>query len=352
MIGVRNDGEVMGIARDIGLLSTPNLDGFELALRNAVSNHLGVAVGPSLAVEFVDVGGLVVAIVSCERHHEPTFLRDGERQEFFIRDGNQTRPLGVKTTHEYIRGHWPPELQEVTEAIREVVVLTLREQLGSDVTLTNEQLKPLGDLGVDQVGDAGTTAELTREAVAQAGTVTDVSPVLFDAPPVWMRVATRRVIDAFLRPLAGSRAWKKLFIISPWISRFDEPASLSFDHLVQRLIKDDATAYVVTRPPEEDWHADAIAFLGSSGRVNVALVPELHVKLFTALTAEGSFALLGSANFTRQSLVNREIGVLVTSYAEGKSVIAKLNREASEIYRLPGRRLVHRASFSMSRLGG
>ena len=340
MIGVRDDGEVMGIERDINTLSQPDLDGFERTLRNAVSNHLGVGVGPALHVEFIDISGRVVVVVSCERHYEETFLRDGERQDFFIRDGNQTKPLDVRAAHEYIRTHWPPEFREVTDAIREVVQDTLRQELGISSAELRDQPS------IEPAVELGEAEELIRAAVSHAGTSTELPTVRSEPQPLWMRVATRRVIDAFLKPLAGSRSWKRLYIISPWISRFDEQTSISFDQLVQRLIQDEATAYVVTRPPEESWHAEAIESLGNSGRVNVALVPELHVKLFTALTAEGSLAMLGSANFTGQSLTNREIGVLVNSYAEGKRVIARLNREASEIYRLPGRELTYKASFS------
>ena len=55
--------------------------------------------------------------------------------------------------------------------------------------------------------------------------------------------------------------------------------------------------------------------------------------------------MLGSANFTQQSLSNREIGLLVNAYLEGKRVVKDLNYEASQIYRMPGRTLAHKANF-------
>ena len=150
----------------------------------------------------------------------------------------------------------------------------------------------------------------------------------------------------FLRTLAGSEGWRRIYIISPWLSVFDTPASLTFDTFLRRLKDDKTTLYVVTRPPTEDWHEEAIDLLATTGRANIALVPDLHAKLFTAHTKEGAFALLGSANFTQQSLANREIGLLVDSHSDGRPVFDELNREAAEIYRSENRRLVHKASFS------
>jgi hypothetical protein len=164
-------------------------------------------------------------------------------------------------------------------------------------------------------------------------------------PPPWLRVATRRVLNLFLQQLASSHGWKRLYIISPWISELAEGSSLSFDLLLRRLKEDGTTVYLVTRPPEEPWHEAAVARLAETGRVNVAFVPDLHVKLYTALTSQGAFAMLGSANFTQQSLSNREIGLLVNAYLDGKRVVKDLNYEASQIYRMPGRKLAYKADF-------
>ena len=82
-----------------------------------------------------------------------------------------------------------------------------------------------------------------------------------------------------------------------------------------------------------------------TNRANIATVPELHAKLYSASTPEGAFALVGSANFTKTSGENREIGLLVSSFMEGKQVVKALDREASEVYRTPSRTLIHRAQF-------
>jgi Putative DNA-binding domain len=309
LIGVDNEGAVVGIEADIASLSRSSLDGFELTLRTALATQIGMQVGPGLSVKFEKTDDKYVARVDCPRHPSPVFFQEGDRQEFYVRDGNLTRPFPIRSAHEYIAGHWPPDApphQEIADAVLE----GLRTRL---------------------LGIVPAPVEESYEAMEKR--------------PAWMRVASRRVINLFLKTLSGSHGWKRLFIISPWISELSQPAVLTFDQVLARLVSDTTTAYVVTRPPTEPWHHQALERLGDTGRANVALVPDLHVKLFTARTDTGTFAMLGSANFTQQSLSNREIGVLVTGYSDGKRVVRQLDEEAAQIYRTPGRRLIYRASF-------
>jgi hypothetical protein len=152
-------------------------------------------------------------------------------------------------------------------------------------------------------------------------------------------------LNLFLHQLATTTGWKRVHIISPWISDLTEGAALSFDSLLRRFREDSTTVYVVTRPPEELWHKVAIDRLAQTKRANIVFVQDLHVKLYVAVTSQGEFAMLGSANFTQNSFVNREIGLLVNAYSDGRSVVRDLDMEARDIYRTPGRRLVHRAEF-------
>jgi hypothetical protein len=162
---------------------------------------------------------------------------------------------------------------------------------------------------------------------------------------LWLRVITRRVIASFLETLARSHGWHRLFLVSPWISDFGLDAGMTFTQLLKRLVDDNGTAYVVTRPPEEGWHDTALKGLAATGKANIALVPELHTKLYCAETDEGSFALMGSANLTEQSLTNLEIGVLIRAAGDGKALVKRLTYEASEAYRAPNRTLICQRRF-------
>lgn len=303
LIGVGDDGDVIGISEDIETLRKQSIDGFELSLRTVIAHYLGPELGPSIDVTFPTVQGKTIALVSCEAHSGPVFLEDGERREFYVRDGNRTVPLDVRSTHNYITSRWPtiapgPSPAEMAELLQEV-----RDRL------TTPQV---------QKGDNGTP---------------------------WLTLVPRKVIDTFLSTLAGTPRWQQLYIVSPWISEFSSDVSMSFDQMLARMVKDRTTAYIVTRPPCDDWHEKAIRRLADTGRANIALVPDLHMKLYTARTNSGAFAMLGSANFTQRSLLNKEIGVLVSDYSQGKKIVDELNREAQQIYRTRSRKLVSKAKF-------
>ena len=163
----------------------------------------------------------------------------------------------------------------------------------------------------------------------------------------WCRIATRRVVACFLEALARSHGWRKVFVISPWISEFGHAGGMTFSQLLKRLKEDDATAYVVSRPPVDHWHQSALDQIAATGKANVALVPSLHTKLYCAHTDQGSFALVGSANLTEQSLANREIGVLIRASGGGKPLVRDLSNEASDIYRSPNRKLFCQRKLSI-----
>ena len=296
-------------------------------------------------VNIHSIEGRLIAEAVCRRYPEPVILVDGDKYEFYIRDGNSTRPLNSQEQYNYTKHHWTEDNKTTPEKmIREVVKEVLSQQhqgpaLGErpeerefpnwkDRILTffwqsaaGSQLKPGVDTDTEIGGETGRLESL----------------------PSWLTVRTRNVLDAYLNALKQSGDWKRLSIISPWLSPLDASYCLTSDGLAQRLKSNGATLYLVTRPPTEPWHTRAIETFAATGRANVAFIGDLHAKLFTASTATSSFALVGSANFTQNSIENMEIGLLVHSYMEGKKVVTALDREAVDIYRTPGRKLIYRA---------
>lgn len=310
LIGVSDTGEALGIEADIASLSKKSIDGFELHLRDSLKNFLGVGIGINIRLEFINYDGKVIARLDCARHTMPVYFQDGERREFYVREGNRTQPFDVRSAYEYISSRFVPEPSVSVETLKGVVDEAV------------ERLRLQSTLGIVQ------------PPIESSETL-----------PPWLRVATRKVLNLYLKTLGASYGWKRVYIISPWISVFDAPAALKFDGFLERLVKDRATAYVVTRPPEQDSHEEAIDRLRETGRANIALVPNLHSKLYTAQTHTGAFALLASANFTRQAFVSREIGLFVNSQAGGRGLFKQLDYEAAQIYRSPGRRLICKAQL-------
>ena len=79
LIGVADDGKILGIEQDIETLTRKSLDGFEQTLRTAIGKFLGIDVSADVAIRFVSLNGKKIAEVVCKQHEEPVFLKDGDR---------------------------------------------------------------------------------------------------------------------------------------------------------------------------------------------------------------------------------------------------------------------------------
>ena len=115
----------------------------------------------------------------------------------------------------------------------------------------------------------------------------------------WLSVHTTRVLSAFVGTLGALPYWQRIFLISPWLSTFGKECGMSFEQFVKRVHDERPALYVVTRPPDQAWHRDAINALSATRSANIALLPELHAKLFVAETRGLSFSFVTSANFHR-----------------------------------------------------
>ncbi len=104
LIGVANDGAIIGIERD----KFENDDKFMLHLAQVVRNGLGDRAGTCIDPKTQMVQGKAVCVVSCQRSPEPVFLKwkgmesnpDGD---FFVRSGPGTVKLPPESAKEYVR---------------------------------------------------------------------------------------------------------------------------------------------------------------------------------------------------------------------------------------------------------
>jgi DNA-binding ferritin-like protein (Dps family) len=106
LIGVDDEGNVLGLADDFSTLRKQDEDGFELALTDIVKSYLGVEYRRYIHVTFVEISGKLICIANVDKSHEPVYLQDGEEREFYVRMGNSTRRLDVKAAISYIRSRW------------------------------------------------------------------------------------------------------------------------------------------------------------------------------------------------------------------------------------------------------
>ncbi|MFA5889049.1 MAG: RNA-binding domain-containing protein [Candidatus Paceibacterota bacterium] len=107
LIGVNDDGEVIGLENDYKVLPKKNRDGFENHLTMLVKTMIGLQFTKYIKINFDNVNEKDVCIVSVQNGHKPAYLKNGDkREEFFARIGNSTQPFSMSETEEYIKTHF------------------------------------------------------------------------------------------------------------------------------------------------------------------------------------------------------------------------------------------------------
>ncbi len=104
LIGVADDGTILGLAGDYSLLD--DRDGFELHLRQIVSHALGFAIHVFVTVTFHDLSGKDVCQVAVQASDHPVYAELGNETIFYLRVGNATNALAINDAVKYIATRW------------------------------------------------------------------------------------------------------------------------------------------------------------------------------------------------------------------------------------------------------
>jgi hypothetical protein len=101
LIGVNDEGEVVGIAAD----QFENEDKCLLHFKNLINQHIGAEFSKYLHAEIRSVAGKTVVAVVCEKAREPAFLLAGGNEEFHIRSGPSSIKLTPRQILQYLSVH-------------------------------------------------------------------------------------------------------------------------------------------------------------------------------------------------------------------------------------------------------
>jgi predicted HTH transcriptional regulator len=98
LIGIDDDGQVLGLDNDFGTLSKANTHGYELFLRQLLDNNLSQKTATTVRVRFEKLSGRTICVVSVAASGKPVFARPPKGsatsvEEFWVRSGNSTRQL-------------------------------------------------------------------------------------------------------------------------------------------------------------------------------------------------------------------------------------------------------------------
>lgn len=102
IIGVTDNGNVVGIENDFNTLRQQNTDGFEQKVYEIISKYIGKEYCSSATVYFHQIDKKYVCVIDIQKLNEPAYLIKGTDTIFYLRTGNATRPLSIKEAVHYI----------------------------------------------------------------------------------------------------------------------------------------------------------------------------------------------------------------------------------------------------------
>lgn len=110
LVGVNDDGAVVGLQQDYPLLKKGDRDGWELWLTDVLSTCLGKVAASEVHVSFADLDGGDVARVDVGGAPQPVFatpLKGEKNQQFLVRINNSTQELHGPDVLSYKDKRWP-----------------------------------------------------------------------------------------------------------------------------------------------------------------------------------------------------------------------------------------------------
>ncbi len=110
LIGVADDGTIMGIEHDLGhkpqAMNAADRDKFGQLFQSALLEYLNAEFNPYIRLSMEEQKGHTVAIVKVDPSPKPVYLKDKNQTEFYIRAGNTTKLLDVEAAFNHISMHW------------------------------------------------------------------------------------------------------------------------------------------------------------------------------------------------------------------------------------------------------
>jgi len=104
LIGVEDNGEIVGLQSDFQTLKHKNTDGFERALMDLVKTFLGGNACALVHCRFHTQDESIVCRINIEKSNQPVYLNDGKTSRYMLRTGNATSELDAEEAHSHILG--------------------------------------------------------------------------------------------------------------------------------------------------------------------------------------------------------------------------------------------------------
>ena len=107
LVGVDDQGKVLGIEQDFVALRKKDADGWENSFNAAFSQMIGAEFRHFVTTTFKRQDNLTVCIFSVEPTRFPVFVTNNGIEEFYVRAGNGTQSLSLRNALRYILSRSP-----------------------------------------------------------------------------------------------------------------------------------------------------------------------------------------------------------------------------------------------------
>ena len=106
LIGVDDEGKILGLTLDYQTLKRQDADGFEQALNNSIASNLGTPACEWVKIFFHQHEGKEVCRIRVIPAPQPVYAKEGNDSKFYLRTGSGTRALTLQEAIEFIQQKW------------------------------------------------------------------------------------------------------------------------------------------------------------------------------------------------------------------------------------------------------
>ena len=106
LIGVNDEGEVIGIDADLQTLRKPSVDGFENVFNMAFGTMVGMEYRPFITLTFPALEDKTICAIHVRPSTHPAYLLYQGKEEFYLRTGNSSNALSVSSAVQYIQSRF------------------------------------------------------------------------------------------------------------------------------------------------------------------------------------------------------------------------------------------------------
>ena len=106
LIGVSDNGDIIGLENDYQTLKKQNQDGFEQSIMTAIAANLGADLCSLVSILFHAIDNKTICRLIVTPSARPVFLNQGNNPKLYVRTGGATRDLNIQEALEFASIRW------------------------------------------------------------------------------------------------------------------------------------------------------------------------------------------------------------------------------------------------------